>query len=90
MRVIPPPMISSCRTCGRSFTKSWFRLNQKSEFCSGICRRMGLEISSIGKRIDKLMELYRTTGPECIRDLYLTMADSECARMKILTRWDSL
>lgn len=90
MRVYAPKITTSCHTCGKLFHRSWFRMNQRSRFCSGPCRKTMCEIEAIGARIDRLMVLYDSSGPECVRDIYLTMADSECARMKILTGWDAV
>lgn len=90
MRVYAPKITAKCATCGGSFHRSWFRMNQTSRFCSGECRKRMCEIEAIGARIDRLMDSYVGSGPECVRDIYLTMADSECARMKILTGWDSV
>lgn len=90
MRIPVPPITASCATCSKSYTRSWFRLNQRSEYCSVACRKFGAEIRAGRSRMDRLMALYASTAPEYIRDMYLTMADSECARMKILTRWDEI
>jgi hypothetical protein len=90
MRLLPPPITSDCATCGTTFSRSWFRPSQSSKYCSWKCRRTGAEIESIGSRIDSLMELRDSTNSEYVADTYLTMADSECARMKILTRWNDV
>lgn len=90
MRVQPPPIMASCSTCGVPFTRSWFRPFQSSKYCSRDCRRIGSEIEAIGNRIDRLMALRDSTNSEYVADTYLTMADSECARLKILTRWNEL
>ncbi len=80
--------MATCRTCRRSFTRSWFRLNQRSEYCSGACRKAGSEIANIGNRIDRLMDLHREARSEYVGDTFLVLADRECARLKVLTRWE--
>lgn len=87
MRIFPPRPQLVCQGCGRAYRPTW---RDTKKYCGQECYGLHSRAMASAERLDRLMELYKTTTSYYLRDLWLTMADEEAGILATLTGWKNI